>query len=169
MIVFLNKIELFGMIRNKRKEFGLISSDSALDSQCINIKSLKQIVSRDLPPEEKKDILKLHNSYRRSLKAADMFQLTWSHELAENSRFFAKQCLYKNSVKALAKKMIDFNYGESIAAIPIDSERIDWESVIHKWFTSQKFLDKIKGSCSGDCKPYRNIIFAPTQEIGPVL
>ena len=37
----------------------------------------------------------------------------------------------------LTKKMIDFNYGESFSAIPIGSERIDWDSVIHNWYTAQ--------------------------------
>ena len=95
-----------------------------------------------------------------------MFQLNWSKELAENARFFAKQCEFKHSVKALAKKIIDFNYGESFSAIEANTERVDWDSVIYDWFLTKRFYDPIKNTCSGNCRSYRNIVSAVTTEIG---
>ena len=79
----------------------LIQSDNVKLDMCIDQQFQKTTI-RDLTFEEKVDIVKLHNAYRRGLGAANAFQMTWSNELAENARFFAKQCQFKNSVKGTA-------------------------------------------------------------------
>lgn len=158
------EIEAFGA--PIRTDIEMLTTENIAQENCTNHYNLDQSTVRDLHSVDKVDILKLHNGYRRSVSGSNMFQIRWSDELAENARFFAKQCEYKHSVKALAKKIIDFNYGESIAAISATSERVDWDQVIYDWFVTKRFYDPVKNTCSGDCKPYRNIVFAETAEIG---
>ena len=159
----------------------LIQSDNVKLDMCID-QQFQKTTMRDLTFDEKVDIVKLHNAYRRGLGAANAFQMTWSNELAENARFFAKQCQYKNSVKgtalplsenliifnflALAKKIIDFNYGESLAAVEHNTELVDWDHVVYDWYASERFYDPVKKSCSGDCRPYKNIAFWESTEVG---
>ena len=107
----------------------MINAEEIESDECSRNTNLEKTTTRDLPIEEKIDILKLHNAYRRSIGGAGVFKLDWSNELSENSRFFAKQCEFKHSVKALAKKIIDFNYGESIAVVNSDTETVIWDQV----------------------------------------
>jgi hypothetical protein len=81
----------------------LIQSDNVKLDMCID-QQFQKTTMRDLTFDEKVDIVKLHNAYRRGLGAANAFQMTWSNELAENARFFAKQCQYKNSVKGSVQR-----------------------------------------------------------------
>ena len=121
------EIEAFGA--PIRYEIEMIKADEVEKDDCSRNINLDQTTSRDLTTDEKIDILKLHNAYRRSIGGTGVFKLDWSNELAENSRFFAKQCEFKHSVKALAKKIIDFNYGESIAVVHSETEQIIWDQV----------------------------------------
>ena len=52
------EVEVFGA--PIRKEFKLISAESLESNECIHENSLRQVVSRDLPVEDKLDILNLH-------------------------------------------------------------------------------------------------------------
>jgi len=65
-----------------------------------------QTTARDLLRDYKQDILKLNKAYRRSINLSNMFQINF---LSNNASI--------NTVKTLAKKIIAFNYSDSISAI----------------------------------------------------
>ena len=47
-----------------------------------------------------------------------------------------------------------------------NTELVDWDHVVYDWYATERFYDPVKKSCSGDCRPYKNIAFWESTEVG---
>jgi len=127
------------------------------------------IQTYQLTEYDKREIVRLHNEYRRQAGSSDMKLMSWDDKVAAIAEEYVKQCSFEHSADSF-RKTDDFTYlGENLykgwtsssvlSATGVNSSGVSWHNEIDDYTYATD-------SCSRVCGHYTQMVWADTHKIG---
>ena len=89
------------------------------------------------------------------MNAANMFQVSWSPDLADQAQKDAKLCgKHQPNDEIINSEIIR------------KSVHVVWSDIIYGWFLTKRFYDAVTNTCSAKCSQFRKIVNADNKQIG---
>nr|CAH8864332.1 unnamed protein product [Trichobilharzia regenti] len=87
-------------------------------------------------------------------------KISWNTELANNAQLIANKC----NMKAGDGVVVKLNSDKKVSQY--NGEGTSVRSLVEPWFLEHKNYNYNENKCNGECKHYKQIVSADTEEIG---